>query len=484
MSDLFTNYEPKKVLNYFFEISQIPRGSGQEEAISNYLYQFAKQRNLEVSQDNYKNILIKKPATKGLENAQTVILQGHMDMVWEKNKDNTFDFKTEGIKLRIVDDYVYAYNTTLGADNGIALAMILSILDSDDVPHPALEAVLTVEEETGLAGAMNFDTNQLEGTIFLNLDSEDDCEILTSCAGGVRIYHKIPYKPIKKPGEFAYYKISIKGLKGGHSGMEINKERGNANKLLGRVLNSIRKEMKLHIVEISGGSKDNAIPREAEANVLVDNTELENLSLIIRQAQRNLSREYANSDPNLKVDLSFIEESPQECMDKSTTDKIIQLLMMLPTGVQSMSTDIEGLVDSSLNMGVMKCENNTFILLTSARSTLTSEKDYIVNYSMIMAEVLGIECITDSEYPGWAYEKESPLREKAVEVYKKLYGEEPKVVAVHAGVECGIFKEKKPDLDMISFGPSIYDVHTPDEHISIPSIKKSWEFLLELLKTR
>lgn len=483
MNNLFKGHEPSTVLKYFLEVSQIPRGSGQEEGISNYLYEFAQNRNLEVFQDNYNNILIKKPATKDMKNDDAIILQGHMDMVWEKNKDTIHDFNTEGIKLKIVDDDIYAHNTTLGADNGIALAMILSVLDAKDISHPPIEAVFTVEEETGLTGAMNFDISGLHGKYLINLDSEDDEEILTSCAGGARIYFKIPTKMIKKPQDLLCYNISISGLKGGHSGMDIHKERGNANKLLGRILNSIRKEMIMYIVDISGGSKDNAIPRESEATLLVDKTEIENLSLILKSAQRNLSREYSTSDPDLKIEHKYDSNDFQKCLDKTTTNKIIQLLMMVPNGIQSLSTDIPDLVDSSVNIGVINIEDDNFMMLTSARSTLDSKKDYIINYSKIIAEVLNIECYTNSSYPGWAYEKNSPLRNHAISVYNNLFKEEPKIVAVHAGVECGIFKEKKPDLDMISFGPNIYDVHTPNEHINIPSIKKTWEFLLEILKT-
>lgn len=483
MKNLFLNHSPKKILNYFSEISKIPRGSANEKAISDYLVEFSKNRNLEVYQDIYNNILIKKPATAGLENSPTVILQGHMDMVCEKNKNTIHDFSTDAIEFQIINDHIYADNTTLGADNGIAIAMFLAILDSNEIAHPSLEILLTVEEETGLSGALNFDACHLDGKLLINLDSEDDTEILSSCAGGVRICHKIKLKTIKRPPSFLYYNLSISGLKGGHSGMDINKEKANANKLLARVLYSIKKEMKIHIVDISGGSKDNAIPREAETSILVDKTEKENFELIIKQAQRNFLKEYSSSDDDIKVTLSYTDDTINNCLDKSTTDKIINLLMILPNGVQSMNTEIKDLVESSINIGIVKIEEDYLNIYSSARSSLISKKKYIINMSNSIAESMDIKCTIDCSYPGWAYEKDSPLRKHAVSIYNKLYGEQPKIVAIHAGVECGIFKEKIPELDIISFGPNIYDVHTPNEHISISSIKKTWGFLLEILKT-
>ncbi|MPW27315.1 beta-Ala-His dipeptidase [Alkalibaculum sp. M08DMB] len=483
MSDLFNNHEPNNVLKYFYEISQIPRGSGKEKAISDYLFQFSKNRDLEVYQDSYHNILIKKNCTPGFEDATTVILQGHMDMVWEKNKDTLHDFLTEGIKLKIIDDHIYAENTTLGADNGIAVAMILALLDSKDISHPKIEAVFTVEEETGLAGAMNLDTSKLEGKFLINLDSEDDTEILSSCAGGVRLHHKVPLQKVKRPVDFSCYNISITGLRGGHSGMDINLNRANANKLLARVLYSIKKEMKIHIIEISGGSKDNAIPREAEATILVDKTERENFSLIMRLAQRNLGGEYAISDPGIAINYNFVSDNCEKCYSKDTTDKIIHLMMILPNGVLSMSSEIDGLVESSINMAVIETDDKLLTITSSARSNVNSKQNYIINVCKSIADTVNIAFSSDSSYPGWAYDADSALRKHAVKSYQRLFGEDPNIVAIHAGVECGIFKEKIPRLDIISFGPNIYDVHTPQEHISISSIEKTWNFLLEILRT-
>lgn len=483
MSDLFSHYEPNDVLTYFFEISQIPRGSGSEEAISNYLLQFAKKRNLEVIQDFYHNIIIKKNATTGLENAPTVILQGHMDMVWEKNKDTNHDFLTEGIKLKIIDDHIYAENTTLGADNGIAVAMTLAVLDSKTIAHPKIEAVFTVEEETGLAGAMNLDTSVLEGKYLINLDSEDDTEILSSCAGGARLYQKINLQRMKAPVDFHCYNISVSGLKGGHSGMDINLNRANANKLLARILFSIKREMKILLVDVTGGSKDNAIPREAEATILIDKTEKENLDLIVKQTHRKFLKEYSLSDPNISIKHNFVSVDCGKCFTKEITDQVIHLMMILPNGVQNMSNEIKNLVETSINMAVITTDVKQLQIVSSARSSVNSKKDYLINVCHSISEALNIEISIDSSYPGWSYDKDSVLRKHAVESYQRLFGEDPNIVAIHAGVECGIFKEKIPRLDIISIGPNMYDVHTPEEHVSISSIEKSWKFLLEILRT-
>lgn len=483
MPDIFLDRKPYKVLKYFSEISKIPRGSGKEEAISHYLLQFANNRNLEVYQDSYNNILIKKEASPGLKDQPTVILQGHMDMVWEKNKETLHDFLTEGIKLNIVGDDLYAENTTLGADNGIAIAMVLALLDSDDILHPKIEALFTVEEETGLAGAMNFDANNLEGKYLINLDSEDDREILTSCAGGVRLHHKLQLDTIPVPKDFLPYTISITGLRGGHSGMDIGLNRANANKLLARILYSIKKEMKFHLVNIMGGSKDNAIPREAEALVLIDKTEKENFEIILSQSQRMFRKEYQASDENISLSYDFMVDSPKSCLTKEVSDKLIHLMMILPNGIQSMSPYSKDLVESSINMAVIKTNEKEIEITSSARSSVNSKKEYLLDVCETIAKALDTRFTTNSSYPGWEYEKDSSLRDHAVRVYKRMFNEEPKITAIHAGVECGIFKEKIPQLDIISIGPTMYDVHTPEEHVSISSIEKSWSFLLELLKS-
>ena len=482
MTDLFYEYEPKETLHYFTEISQIPRGSGEEKAISDYLVSFAANRGLEVFQDAYNNVLIKKEASPGYEDAPIVILQGHMDMVWEKNKDVEHDFLTQGIKLRIVDGHIYAENTTLGADNGIAVAMALALLDSKNISHPRIEAVFTVEEETGLTGATNFDGSKLSGRYLINLDSEDDAEIMVSCAGGIRIHHEVDLQYMSAPKNSLFYNISITGLKGGHSGMDINLNRANANKLLARILYDIKRAKKMHLVDIWGGSKDNAIPREAEATIVVCDSVQEIFESAMKRFQELFGEEYATSDPNISINVSLIDNC-ERCLTKETTEKIINLLMILPNGVQTMSADMKDLVESSINTAVLAIKGDILDVTSSARSSVNSKKDTIVEICQCIADALKIEMNTNSAYPGWALDNDSKLRDQAIDSYFKLFGTEPKIVATHAGVECGIFKEKISDLDMISIGPNMYDVHTPNEHVSIASIEKSWQWLLEILRT-
>ncbi len=481
MEDLFYEYQPKEVLNYFNEISQIPRGSGEEKAISDYLVAFASNRGLEVFQDAYNNVLIKKDASSGYESVPIVILQGHMDMVWEKNKDVEHDFLTQGIRLRIIDGHIYANNTTLGADNGIAVAMILALLDSKSISHPKIEAVFTVEEETGLTGATNFDGSKLSGRYLINLDSEDDTEIMVSCAGGIRIHHEVDLQYMSTPKNFLCYKISITGLKGGHSGMDIHLNRANANKLLGRILYDVKRAKKMHLVDIWGGSKDNAIPREAEATIVVCDSVQEIFESAMKEFQELFATEYATSDPNISLNVSLVGDC-KKCLTKETTEKIINLLMIVPNGVQTMSADMKDLVESSINTAVVAIKGDVLDVTSSARSSVNSRKDTIVEVCQCIADALKIEMNTNSAYPGWALDKDSNLRDQAVESYYRLFGDEPKIVATHAGVECGIFKEKISDLDMISVGPNMYDVHTPNEHVSIASIEKSWQWLLEILR--
>ena len=455
MTDLFYEYEPKEVLRYFAEISQIPRGSGEEKAISDYLVSFATNRGLEVFQDAYNNVLIKKEASPGYEDAPIVILQGHMDMVWEKNKDVEHDFLTQGIKLRIVEGHIYAENTSLGADNGIAVAMTLALLDCKNISHPKIEAVFTVEEETGLTGATNFDGSKLSGRYLINLDSEDDTEIMVSCAGGIRIHHEVDLQYMSAPKNSLCYKISITGLKGGHSGMDINLNRANANKLLARILYDIKRAKKMHLVDIWGGSKDNAIPREAEATIVVCDSVQVVFESAMKKFQELFAEEYATSDPNISVSVSLVDDC-KRCLTKETTEKIVNLLMILPNGVQTMSADMKDLVESSINTAVLAIKEDILDVTSSARSSINSKKDTIVEICQCIADTLKIEMNTNSAYPGWALDKDSKLRDQAIDSYYRLFGTEPKIVATHAGVECGIFKEKISDLDMISIGPNMW----------------------------
>ncbi|MDD6770494.1 MAG: aminoacyl-histidine dipeptidase [Inconstantimicrobium porci] len=475
------NLQPAKVFKYFEEMSMIPRGSGNEKGISDYLVNFAKERNLEVIQDEALNVIIKKKASKGYENAPGVIIQGHMDMVCEKTKESTHDFMKDPLQLRVEGDNVYATNTTLGADNGIAVAYALAILDDDSISHPALEVLVTTDEETGMGGAMAFDGSLINGKYLLNIDSEEEGKLLVSCAGGLRTKVVLDTE-FENNTEKELLRIEVKGLKGGHSGMEIIKQRGNSNKLMGRVLAKISESVTFNIVEINGGSKNNAIPREAECIIAVESDNIKEVTEIVTKMGDNFKNELLSVDENVKVVCEHLNNRSERIMSEDTTKKIIALLNLIPSGVDTMSMDIEDLVQSSTNLGVVKTNKNNVEFDSATRSSVGTLKEDLVSRIKIAAQLTGASVETSGEYPEWQYEKNSKLRELCKEVYKRLSGQDAEIIALHAGLECGLFKEKLHDVDMISFGPNLYDVHTPNEHMSIKSVQNVWKFLLEILK--
>ena len=475
------NLQPAKVFKYFEEMSMIPRGSGNEKGISDYLVNFAKERNLEVIQDEALNVIIKKKASKGYENAPGVIIQGHMDMVCEKTKESTHDFMKDPLQLRVEGDNVYATNTTLGADNGIAVAYALAILDDDSISHPALEVLVTTDEETGMGGAMALDGSLINGKYLLNIDSEEEGKLLVSCAGGLRTKVVLDTE-FENNTEKELLKIEVKGLKGGHSGMEILKQRGNSNKLMGRVLAKISESVTFNIVEINGGSKNNAIPREAECIIAVESDNIKEVTEIVTKMGDNFKNELLSVDENVKVVCEHLNNRSERIMSEDTTKKIIALLNLIPSGVDTMSMDIEDLVQSSTNLGVVKTNKNNVEFDSATRSSVGTLKEDLVSRIKIAAQLTGATVETSGEYPEWQYEKNSKLRELCKEVYKRLSGQDAEIIALHAGLECGLFKEKLHDVDMISFGPNLYDVHTPNEHMSIKSVQNVWKFLLEILK--
>lgn len=475
------NLEPKLVFKYFEEISKIPRGSGNEKGISDYLVQFAKSLGLEVIQDEVLNIIIKKPASKGYENAPTVILQGHMDMVCEKNKDTVHDFTKDPIKLRIDGDYIYGTGTTLGADDGIAVAYAMAILADDTIAHPPIEVLLTIDEETGMTGAMNVNPDDLDGKIILNLDSETEGEILVSCAGGVRTKSTFKMNFEDSQENHVGLEVIIGGLTGGHSGMDINKERANANKLMGRLLRCLYEKHDIRVSNLVGGSKDNAIPRESEFMMTVNKAILEDVKNDIVSFENMVKNEFSIQEPNLKIVVNY-NKKIDKTFDKKSTENIINALYLYPNGINTKSMAIEGLVESSTNLGIVATEKDEVIFDSAVRSSVATLKDEIVLRTKTLTEMLGGGFITHAEYPGWEYKKESPIRDICVNVFKDMYGKEPEVVAIHAGVECGLFEERLGELDMVSFGPSVFDAHSPQEHASIKSIQNVWEYLLNVLK--
>lgn len=482
MREEFAQLKPEKVIEFFYDISQIPRGSGNEDKISEYLESFAKDRALFCIKYKNNNILIRKPASPGKEDVPGVILQSHMDMVCEKNNDTDFDFDKEPLNIYIDEDFVKAKGTTLGADNGIGVAMTLAVLDSKEIAHPQVEAIFTVDEERGLTGAMEFDVSEITGKTLINLDSEEDDEILTSCAGGVRINHSFKYKKIKRPKDTVCADILLTGLQGGHSGMDIAKGRANANRLLGRVLFAASREMEMNLVEISGGSKDNAIPREASCRITLEKAEKENLELIVKEHQRYFAKEFKGPESSIKLDIKHVDSKCDKVIDDESTNKIISAILLIPNGVISMSNEIENMPVSSANIGVIETKDDEVVISIAARSSVASKKEEIISINRALSSQFETHISFHGDYPGWSYAEESPLRDTAQRVYKELFNQEAKIVAVHAGVECGIFGEKIPGLDMISIGPNIFDVHSPDERLSISSTEKTWKFLTELLE--
>jgi dipeptidase D len=474
--------KPQAVFCYFEEISKIPHGSGNEKAISDYLVAFAKQHALEVIQDAAMNIIIKKPATPGYENAPIVILQGHMDMVCEKNKETIHDFEKDPLQLRIIDDMLYATNTTLGADNGIAIAYALAILAATDIPHPALEVLITTEEETGMGGAMAIDPSHLQGSILINIDSEEEGHLLVSCAGGVRTKHILPIVWEDVHADASIYAIRIRGLKGGHSGMEIDKGRGNANKLMGRILNDLSMACSFQMIDINGGSKMNAIPRECDVILAAASGTGEVIKGKIAEWDQLLKNELRVSDPGVSVELDSLNHEMKKAFSPDTTNKAIASLVLIPNGVQTMSMDIQDLVESSTNLGVVTTDQEVVRFESAIRSSVKSLKYKILNEGKMVAKLLDCELKADSDYPEWSYNPDSKIRPLFQKVYADKYGKEAKIIAIHAGVECGLFKEKMEHLDMISFGPNMYDVHTPNEHLSISSTERTWDYLLSVLK--
>ncbi|MFZ5354253.1 MAG: aminoacyl-histidine dipeptidase [Bacillota bacterium] len=482
MSGVLKNLNPEPVFRYFEEISRIPRGSGNERAISDYLVEFANKHNLEIIRDDVLNVTIKKPAAPGYEKAPTVIIQGHMDMVNEKNKETVHDFDKDPIKLRIVDDMIYATDTTLGADNGIAIAYALAILESKEIPHPALEVLLTTNEESTMGGALNFDASHMKGSFLINIDSEEEGKLLVSSAGGTKARIVLPINWEVPKCAYAVYKLIIGGLKGGHSGIDIDKGRGNASKLMGRLLSDISKRMELYVAEVNGGLKSNAITREAEAVICINPAYNSRLEELVKNWDKTFKNELRATDSEVYAKAESYLGKVGKVFSADSMNKLISAMVILPSGVQSMSMEIPGLVESSTNLGVVQTLENEVYLVNEIRSSVRSKKYAICNKVKTIAEVLGGNLEIDSDYPEWEYNPDSRLRSLFMKVYKKKYGKDAEIIAIHAGLECGVLIQKMEGLDAISIGPNLYDVHTPQEHLNIPSTQRVWEYLLDVLK--
>ncbi len=470
--------EPTNVFHFFEEICSIPHGSGNIDKISDYLVAFAKERNLEHYQDSIKNVIIIKEATAGYENKEPIMLQGHMDMVAVKKPGSPIDMKTEGLELQVDGDYVYAKDTSLGGDDGIAVAYELALLDADNISHPRIECIFTVDEEVGLTGAAAIDLSVCKAKRMLNLDSEEEGIFLAGCAGGMRVDCMLPLKREVKDG--ALCEVHIGGLTGGHSGAEIHKGRANSNTLMGRFLVHAGKKVSMNIVSMEGGLADNAIPRETKMQVVVSDVEALNAEVL--NFDKVLKTEYATKDSGIFAKVTVKEVGAFEAVAAEDSKKTGNLIYLLPGGVQAMSGDVEGLVETSLNLGQLSMEKEKLNLGFSVRSSIESAKYMLEEKLYALTESYGGSCKTAGDYPGWAYRVDSPLRDSMKTIYKEMFGKEPKIEAIHAGLECGFFLGKIPELDCVSIGPDMKDIHTTEEMMSISSVKRVWEFILKVLE--
>lgn len=478
---VLSNLEPKEVFHYFEEICGIPHPSYKEEKISNYLVSFAKEHDLEYYQDELKNVTIIKEATPGYEDVEPIILQGHMDMVCEKVPGCDIDFENDGLKLMIEGDYVTADGTTLGGDDGIAVAYALAVLASDEIEHPRVEFMCTVSEEVGMEGASGIDVSVLKGKKLLNLDSEEEGIMLISCAGGCRAECALPTAWETVEGQ--QVAIHVDGLLGGHSGAEINKGRANSNVLLARVLMEAGAVQSCRLVSCEGGNKDNVIPRETNAVVVVEKN-AEAFVAAVEKAGAAIAAEYATADPDIAITAQVVGTGEVKALTEELTRRAVTLVHALPNGIQSMSADIEGLVETSLNLGVLRLTEDEFALRYALRSSVATALTYLREKLALITEQLGGTIELSSDYPAWEYKRDSKLRDDMAAVYRKMYGKEMKIEAIHAGLECGILSGKIPGLDAVSIGPDMIAVHTADEKLSISSTKRTWEFLLEVLKCK
>lgn len=481
MDNILKDLKPEAVFRNFEELTRIPRGSGNEKEVSDYLVKFAKKHGLEVIQEECLNVIIKKPATKGYENAPTVILQGHMDIVCAKKEELEFNFEKDPIPIFVDGDMIRTKGTTLGADNGIAVAMAMAILESNELAHPAINVLITVAEETGMDGVLNLNPENISGDILINIDSEEEGTFLSSCAGGVTNIIHLPIQWEKVGSDKETYKLSIKGLLGGHSGMEINKNRANAIKIMGRILEEIDNKLGIDIVHIQGGEKMNAIPKMAYTTFMIDKNNVEKLEKILKECEKTFKSEFEISDSNISIAIEK-SDNKETIISNKTKKGLISILRLIPFGVQTMSANIEGLVESSSNIGVITTSEEKISFKSAVRSSVKTLKNEINSRIENICELVDAKMELIADYPQWEYRVNSPIRDLMVKVYKNIYKKEAKVDAIHAGLECGFLKEKIGDIDMISLGPNMYDVHTPNEHLSISSTKNVYEFLCEVLK--
>ena len=474
------NLEPQALWNHFADLNAVPRPSKKEERVVAFMMEFGKRLGLETIKDSIDNVIIKKPATPGMEDRVTVVLQSHLDMVHQKNGDTVFDFDQQGIEMLIEGDWVTANGTTLGADNGIGVATIMALLESTDIPHPALEALFTIDEETGMTGAIHVDPTNISGTILLNLDTEDDDELSIGCAGGIDTNSTYTYTNEAVATSSSALEITIKGLLGGHSGMDIHRGRGNANKLMTRIVRHLLDHTSVRIASFDGGSLRNAIPREAKATIIFEATEKEKVESLITAFVQSLKVEFSTVEKALVISFESVS-TPNSAVNSTETIQFVDVLYAVVNGVYRMSPDIDGLVEASSSLARVIIKDGSFTTQSLQRSSVESTKKDVANMVKSSFELIGCEVIQNGDYPGWSPNAHSPILTIMKDLYIQRYNEEPKIKACHAGLECGILGKHFPKMDMISFGPNIRAAHSPDEKVQISSVQKYWGYLLETL---
>ena len=481
MNNEILNLEPTLVWKHFYSLTQIPRPSKHEDKVREFLFNFGKSLGLETIQDEVGNVIIRKPATPGMENRKGVVLQGHMDMVPQKNNDTVHDFEKDPLKIYIDNGWVKARGTTLGADNGLGVAAAMAVLESKDIKHGPVEVFVTTDEETGMTGAMGIKAGVLKGDILLNLDTEEEGELYIGCAGGTNGNFSFRYKTAHVPAAVESFKLVVTGLKGGHSGVDIHLERGNSVKVLTRILWEGWKHFGLRFASIEGGSLRNAIPREASAWIVIPVEHKDAFAAVVAHLEKIIRKELAAVEPTMKIVLSPAEK-PASLIDEVTQGNVINALYACPNGVIRMSNEMPGLVETSINIGVLKTENNMIVGQTLLRSSVDSAKLDLQNMVDAVFTLAGAEITFNGHYPGWKPNPDSEILKIMKDLYIKMFGKEPLIKAIHAGLECGILGEPYPNWDMISVGPTIVSPHSPDEKTEIDSVKKFWDYLLETLK--
>lgn len=481
MSQEIRNLEPTEMWNHFADLNAVPRASKKEERVIQFMVDFGARLGLPTKVDEVGNVIITKPGSPGMEDRQTVVMQSHLDMVHQKNADTNFDFDTQGIDMYIDEDWVKARGTTLGADNGLGVASIMTILSSNDIVHPPIEALFTIDEETGMTGALGLKGGLLSGTIMLNLDTEDDDELTIGCAGGIDITATGRYLAQQLPTNYKSYKITVNGFKGGHSGMDIHVGRGNANKIMNRILFEAAEKFGIHVIEIDGGGLRNAIPRESFSVVAVDHSHESDFKAFVSSLAADIISEHSTTDPDGEISCESSDQRG-EAMSSEFQRGLLSAIYACPNGIYRMSPDIADLVQTSNNLARVEVKGGKVTVMCLTRSAVDSEKNDLANAIRSVFELIGLDVELAGGYPGWAPKPSSDIVSLMADLYREMFNEEPKVLACHAGLECGILGTNYPNMDMVSFGPNIKGAHSPDERTQISSVQKYWGFLLETLK--